>query len=540
MVLEKDVIYIDTEDDITSIIGKIKDSKLRVVALVPPKRTGILQSAVNLRLLARVAENSNKKLVIVTSNKALTALSAVAMIPVAKNLQSKPELIELEELSDEESSDVIDGAKLPVGELAKIAPSNESAVDEAIEEINIDELDKPKESPKKQKKDKDSVKIPDFKSFRNKLFIGILGLLSVSIFLVWAIKFAPAARVIITTNTINAPVSITAKLGTTEATDVSKNIVQTVTKQIKKDLSIDFVATGEKDNGTKAEGTVTLSFNNMPVKKMPVEAGQKISFGDKVFIVQSDIIISTDIVGTVGYGSGKVIAEANGEAYNLGSANCSVPEYPTVGCSSTAGMAGGTTDMVSIVTAADVQKAKQTIVDMPTDATKAQLNKQFVNGEKVIGDSFLVEYAEAVPEPAIGAEVTGKAKLTSATTFSIKAIAKSELQIFLKDAVSKQMTNPKVQRVYSDGIDNVVLSGYIKGDEQATINIAATGKIGPSINENYVLKVVKGKKFGDIQSYLSQIDGIEDVEIKFSYFWVSRVPKEEAKIEIEFKSKDAK
>ena len=47
--MNKDIIYIDVEDDITAIIGKIKASKEKIVALVPPKRIGVLQSAVNLR-----------------------------------------------------------------------------------------------------------------------------------------------------------------------------------------------------------------------------------------------------------------------------------------------------------------------------------------------------------------------------------------------------------------------------------------------------------------------------------------------------------
>lgn len=49
--MNKDVLYIDVEDDITTIIGKVKASKSKIIALVPPKRVGVLQSAVNLRLL---------------------------------------------------------------------------------------------------------------------------------------------------------------------------------------------------------------------------------------------------------------------------------------------------------------------------------------------------------------------------------------------------------------------------------------------------------------------------------------------------------
>lgn len=117
--MNKDVIYIDTEDDITAIIGRIKDSKEKIVALVPPKRIGVLQSAVNLRLLTRIADSTNKKLVLITNNKALIALSATARIPIAKNLQSKPEFAEISALDVDDGDDVIYGNQLPVGDLER-------------------------------------------------------------------------------------------------------------------------------------------------------------------------------------------------------------------------------------------------------------------------------------------------------------------------------------------------------------------------------------------------------------------------------------
>jgi hypothetical protein len=79
---QKDVLYIDVEDDITSIIGKVKASKHKVIALVPPKRVGVLQSAVNLRLLVRAAKQGNKKLVLITNNHALLALAATASLGI--------------------------------------------------------------------------------------------------------------------------------------------------------------------------------------------------------------------------------------------------------------------------------------------------------------------------------------------------------------------------------------------------------------------------------------------------------------------------
>ena len=66
--MNKDVIYIDVEDDITAIVGKVKASKERIIALVPPKRVGVLRSAVNMRLIARTAASVDKRVVLITGD----------------------------------------------------------------------------------------------------------------------------------------------------------------------------------------------------------------------------------------------------------------------------------------------------------------------------------------------------------------------------------------------------------------------------------------------------------------------------------------
>ena len=63
--MNKDVIYIEPEDDITSIIRKMNNSKNKLVALVPPKRIGVLRSAVNTRLIVKNAKQAGKTVVMV-------------------------------------------------------------------------------------------------------------------------------------------------------------------------------------------------------------------------------------------------------------------------------------------------------------------------------------------------------------------------------------------------------------------------------------------------------------------------------------------
>jgi hypothetical protein len=545
--MNKDVIYIDTEDDITAIIGKIKDSKERIVALVPPKRIGILQSAVNLKLLARMADSDNKRLVLVTNNKALINLSSVAQIPVAKNLQSKPEMAEIDALEIDDGEDVIEGKQLPVGELVKTTDPNKKKnsedVEDVIDTIDVEKnIDNPEIEPKEIEKSK--VKVPDFSRFRKKLFIGIILVIGLAVFLVWANVFAPAATVIITAKTSPTPISLSVKLGGTAATDVSKGIIQTVTKQTQKNLSVNFTPTGQQNVGNKASGTVTVencnytkSFTISANTTFAASSGQTYT-NDKAVVVPG--FSGSDFGSCLSDGTGAGTVDVTVTAVNPGEdSNISATNYTISGVGSYVyangeAMTGGTDKVAAVVTAQDVQTAEQALVALTNDDIKQQLIKEFINGESVISDSFNTSYATPVSAPIIGAEAdNGKATLTSQTTFSITAIAKSEIEPYLKDAINKQI-NGNNQRIYNDGISTIKLSGYSSSDQGTTVNIAATGQVGPNINDASIKQQIKGKQFGDAQSLLNGINGVNNVDIKFSYFWVTTIPTDVNKIDVQF------
>lgn len=67
--MNKDVIYIEPEQDITDIIANIKAAKCKIVALVPPKKAGVLRSAVNFKLIAKAARQSEKTVVLITKDR---------------------------------------------------------------------------------------------------------------------------------------------------------------------------------------------------------------------------------------------------------------------------------------------------------------------------------------------------------------------------------------------------------------------------------------------------------------------------------------
>lgn len=549
--MDRDIIYIDTDDDITAIIGKIKSAKEQEVVLVPPKRTGILQSAVNLRLLARIAKSGKKDLSIITNNHALSSLASSAKIPVAKNLQAKPELTPIDTVDIDEGDDIIEGAKLPVGELVKTVDySNSGKAEDHLSSIDIDNegpqyvpptLEKNTDTPKK--KDKNKVNIPDFSKFRKKLFLIGGSIVAFVVFMVWAIWFAPSAKVIINAKTEPAPVSATLRLS--ETTDVNKNEIQSITKTTQKDLTVDFTATGSKMVGKSAKGTVVF-------KNCETMSSQTLPAG--TLVIANGLSYTTDNSVTVPGGTGSffgcsspgtspsvaITAADIGSDYNVASGTTfSVSNHANTSdvylrAVSTSAISGGESHMGTVVTAEDIQKASEALVDQSTDEVKQQLTDEFSNGEKIINDSFTVDRSVAVSTPAVDTEaVGGKATLKSKTTFSLTAIAKSELEAYLRNSINKQLQEGK-QRMYSDGYDKVTFSGFNKTDKTSTVNISTVGQIGPNIDETSIKDQVKGMRYGDAQELLQSIEGVSSADVKFSYFWVTSIPNDINKIDVEF------
>lgn len=545
---QKDIIYIDVEDDITAIIGKVKSAKLKIVALVPPKRTGVLQSAVNLRLLARAADSVDKRLVLITHNAALAGLAASADIPVAKTLQSRPEIARTASESEDED-EVIDGKDLPVGDHA--GASDDDKKEDIIPASSISGLDidgesapiKPKADEKKQPKAKKGISVPDFGSFRKRLAIGGVAGVLLIIFFVWAIWFAPRATVVVSAKTTGQTITTPVTLGADLTTSSKDATIKSIKYEEKSTQTVDFDATGEKNIGNKATGTVEFSRQSLSSATIP--AGTKFTAGNgKVYVLSAAVTVPASSFGPScfptacpGTADGDIIASESGAAYNGASGSMSgVAGVTTTIQGSTS---GGTDKMAKVVSQQDIDKAKEALTDAKEDDALEKLKKKFEKGDIVIEESFTATPADPKSSPALDQEATdGKATLVSEVTYTIIGIARDEMDDYLDSAIETTLTDKERQRVYKNGAEDIKFEDFNAADadnKSDTVTIVATAQIGPKINEDEIKEHAKGKRSGEIIGDIKAIDGVSDVEVKFSPFWVSGVPDDVKKISVEFK-----
>lgn len=553
--MNKDVIYIDIEDDITAIIAKVKSSSSKIVALVPPKRAGVLQSMVNLRLLKKAAEAKDKHVVLITSDHALVALASGVRMPIAKNLQSRPEIPTLATPVTNED-EVIDGAELSVGEMDAAMgkkPQDDSSVADKLSE-DIDLTDAPKASdladkkadkkPADGKKGKGGFKIPDFMKFRNKILIfGGIGLFLI-IFLVWALVFAPHASVKISAETIGVDANKTLALNAQATTDASKLTLKANVQQIKKPVSATFNATGQKDIGNKASGSINIvncdssgSFDIAANTVFTAADGHTFVSNAKATVPGYTSPTASACNNNPGNYAGKVTipvtASALGDEYNISATTFSVNVPVVVSAKSSAAMAGGTHQMATVVTQADVDKAVAQIAQPNENDVKNELKKQFTGDVIVIEESYAANAGAPVIEPAVG-QPAQQGKVTIEYVYTYVGIERNDAKAVLTDVVNAALEGKTDQQMYSLGDNSLKFQSFSAlPDGTFNVRMITTAHIGPKIDTAALAKQITGKRYGEIQSMISQIPGVKNVDVTMSPFWVNTAPSTD-KIDITF------
>ena len=555
----RDLIYVDTDDDVTSIVSKIKASTESVVALVPPKRVGVLQSVVNLKLLQRAAKMAQKRLAIVTTDPALINLASGLAIPVAKNINAQAKVPDM--VDDEEVSDIIDGSDASNSGLPnrskRLADDKEiSAAVAAIEtddkiknDLDADGVPDDEKTAKPKSAAKKRPKVPSINSLRKKIIIGGVAGVVLICFLVWALVFAPLATITIKAKTSSIDISKTLSLVPSGDKDAAAGLLQPVVKQKKTNESVKFTATGTKEVGEKAKGTVAIC-NKQPIRLTVTSTVDNIAHipaGSKLYAngVQFTTDASVDVPGysdSNGFEDKRVCVSAKATAVNIGSEynvadgtlmQISGFDQDDVAAEAVDDFTGGSKETVKVVQQSDVDAAVAKLNETgDSDAARDELEGQMTDSTVVIDSSFNVSQGDVKVSPAVGEEASDQATASVEITYSLVGVDKDDLSDVL-DALLDEEVDKDKQKVYSNGLDSVKFSNFQAMDNGYTVKISSSGHVGPVINEDDVKKEAVGKKSEEIKAMISQQDGVEDVNVAMSPFWVSSISSEN-KIKVNF------
>jgi hypothetical protein len=564
----KDTIYIDVEDEITTVIDKVLASKSKVVALVLPKRAAVFQSIVNMKLLKRKSDDAKKNLVLITTESSLLPLAGAIGLYVAKTLASRPEIpeapdktesmVEADEdepinMDDNGDVDLATAAAVPIGVLAgeEIASKTKPS-DSDMDTIELDNSEsaaaadtagkeptkgEPKKTPLKKdsKKKEKGLKVPNFERFRL-LLIAAAAALVILIFLIYAaIKIFPSATISIETDAANINTSVNFNMSTTATTLNTKNNTVPAKQVTENKTSTATVnATGQQNNGQKATGSVTMSATECaPNLGTPpaVPSGTGINANGLNYITQEETDFSP-------FGSGKgscqtyqssgntsISAQSGGANYNSSNTKFTVPGRSDVAASGSAN--GGTDDIVQIVSQTDINNATNKLTNNNTVAKQDLTTQLQQSGYYAIAATFTPGSPATTPSASVGT-AANSVTVTETVAYSMYGVHSKDLNTLLNNNITAQVSSN--QSILDNGLSNANFT--VPNASPTALNMQTTAEVGPDINVGTIKAQAVGKKSADIEAQVKEDPHVTNVTVHFSPFYVSSAPSNLSKIKV--------
>jgi hypothetical protein len=228
----KETIYIEADDEITTVIEKIITAKNKIIAVVLPKRATVFQSVVNMKLLKKAADETKRKVVLISSEPGIEAIASVAGMYIAQSLTSKPFIpkrssktaaVTTVTLNDEEVA--APPQKVTLEERENLESTPISAEDDAAIEIDNTEDTEVTEAVETiadvNTEKKKKFKIPDFSSFRLRLGLGITALVLLIVGWFFGFIVMPKATITVNADTSNSATTLDFTVDTA-ATELSE------------------------------------------------------------------------------------------------------------------------------------------------------------------------------------------------------------------------------------------------------------------------------------------------------------------------------
>ncbi len=561
--MEKKVIYLEIDDEVSAACKKLQDVKSKEVYIVIPKRSIIFQSIVNLKILKRKAADEDKKISFITNDKNGLYLAKRAGIEIVDKTDNEGVSKILAKEDDEES--IITPIKAAVNAIDEEAPTRlkekKLSISELLKKnrgqriIKISQV-KNNEKATQKKKPKFVIVAPN----RHALF----GLVTASVFILLIIIYIalPGATVTLipAAGVLETSVNIT-------LADYQKNVAELETHpghtiasypiEVTATKTITHFSTGKKfsERGSNATGKITIYNTSDTV--WPLVAQTRFQTADGIiFRLLSDISVPAATVNGAGKTEATVQADQVdvngqivGERGNIGPSKFFLPglreeSRSKIYAENSTPMSGGITDYVDFVTAEDLEAAENRIKDEIVKSAVEQLQAAVKQKSELVGDNtqyILLDGDGAIKlgdiRITVDKSLAGKEQKEFTVTGEVVANGvyydhDEMLEILKNELLLKKSPQKELLRINEDstsyrifdwdtGHGKIKLTANIKGIEQYEINPEKEN--GMRLLEKIKQHIV-GRNLEEATLYIQNLPEINKVSIKTWPAWSPSLP----------------
>ena len=536
MTEETTLLYLEADDEVTSVARRLREAGEGRVVLVAPGRSRATSSAVALRLLARIAEEADRRVVVVgdaltRSLAAEAGLDAYASVDDARNAIPAPAEVHARRASIH----VIRGRESDGTEtvmLATPAAPPPRDVDTETRPVPI------VRSPARARRERSAADQRPRRAVPVGMLVGGLAALLIGAGVLGATVLPAATITLAPLSEPLGPIPYEIRI------DDPASLQGTV------EATAPVTATGTYPIQTAATGTVVFrNFNSFDVN---VDAGTLVAAGEQAFETTEDIVVPAGTLtakGTIlaSEEAAAVIAAAIGPAANVeantietiltqsvaarlrgfGNNNARLVLNPEA-------TAGGIDDTGPEITQEDVDAARATLLQALDIAVADALGAS--------GDALHADAADA-PEPVIEG-LDGLAETRDQASAEISGTLAYDRLTVDRDEVVALAT----ERLIDDpgvlpsghaliGSATEVSIGEARRDGDALIvAVTVTGASAPAIDRGEVIELVRGRSADDARAALA---GLGTPTVELWPGWVGSVPGLDGRIDVRITGDDA-
>jgi hypothetical protein len=555
----EEVIYLEVDEDITNAIDKLRKSPATQVSIVVPKRSTLLQSLINLKLLKKSSDEAKKKLILVTNDRTSTHLAARLGIAVAATLKTKAAIPKTAMVAPSEQTEVVEAeaddlpeaipvttVEAPVsGKTVKLVGADLVAADSELDDQDSVLTSVPPITPVQPAARLSGIaaagkglKVPNFDTLQKRLIWG--GLVAIIIVgVIIANFFLTSASVKLYAKGTAIPLAFGVTVDPTVKTgDAARNIIAGQALTLDKDLTATAPASGKKDIGTKAKGSITVK-NCEDSSPRQLGGGSVFANGDKHFISDAPALVP---YGTFANGGTKctsptvtinVTATDNGDAYNLGPAdftNGSLVGNFTIHGSQ---MSGGTTKNITVVAQADIDAAKAEALKGAKEGAAKDLAAKAGDGWEAIASTLTESVTSMTSDNQPDAEAP-QVSVTLKAHYALLVYNKAELLSFIKRQA--ELKAGSGNQIYDDGSGEAQIAvGAAAASGTQDLKVTTTAFGGATIDTKKVANDLAGKRYGDAVEQAGRLPGVERVEVSLWPGFMSQMPRLSSHIKVDVK-----
>lgn len=296
-----------------------------------------------------------------------------------------------------------------------------------------------------------------------------------------------------------------------QPSDFSAHTISAKTMDINESTTITTDATGEKEVGEKAKGTITILSSLTKEQNLP-EGTTVTSSNGLTFLLDKPVkIASSSGLTDIKSSQASIIAKDIGKEYNLPSGTkFSIQSFDksSVEAKNDSAFSGGSKQEVTVVDKADIDKLLAELPKNTDEKAKQDSKAKITNDEEMFPDFVDTSVTKKEFDKKAGEEAKA-VTLTGTVTYQLGVYKKKDLEEYAKQLLGDSIQN----RTITDNGLEVILEKIEKKDEIVTAQLSARASLIPKINTGDVAKQIQGKSFDEAKTTIAQMQQVESVDI---------------------------